>query len=67
MYMSSNIFDRVAKKASEKGISINALEIKAGVSRGSVYKWNSVSPTVKNLASVAEVLDCSVDELLKGD
>ena len=65
--MSSNIFDRVAQKASEKGISINTLEIQAGVSRGSVYKWNVVSPTVKNLASVAKVLGCTVDELLKGD
>lgn len=61
----TNIFDKISKKASEKGMSINSIEEKAGVSTGSVYKWNTVSPTVKNLAKVAEVLGCTVDELLK--
>ncbi len=63
--MSNNIFDNVARRAKEKGISINSLEIKAGVSVGSVYKWNDVSPTVRNLSKVAEVLECTVDELLE--
>lgn len=59
-----NIFDNIAKRASEKGISINSLEDKAGVARGSVYKWNTVSPTVRNISKVAEVLECSVDDLI---
>jgi len=42
----NNIFDKVSKKAVEKGISINLLESRAGVSTGSIYKWNTVSPTV---------------------
>lgn len=54
----------MSKKASEKGISINSLENKAGVSSGSIYKWNTVSPTIRNLSKVAEVLECSIDELL---
>ena len=62
-----NIFDRISKKAAEQGISINKLEKDAGVSIGSVYKWNSVSPTVRNLAKVAIVLNCSIDELLKDE
>lgn len=65
IYTASNIFDKVSKMAQEKGISINSLEKKAGVSVGSVYKWNTVSPTVKNLSKVAEVLECTLDELLK--
>lgn len=60
-----NIFDKVSKRASEKGMSINSLEKKAGISIGSVYKWNSVSPTIRNISKVAEVLECSIDELLK--
>lgn len=63
--MSSKIFDNVSRKASEKGISINSLEKQAGIAIGSVYKWNVVSPTVRNLSRVAEVLDCSVDELIE--
>ncbi len=61
------IFDRIEKKAKEKGISINALEKQAGISIGSTYKWNTVSPTIKNIAKVAEVLDCTIDELINGE
>lgn len=64
--MSINIFNNIYKKATEKNISINALEEKAGVSKGSIYKWDSVSPTIKNLSKVANVLECSVDDLIKG-
>ena len=62
--MSNNIFDNISKKAKEKGLSINALEQKAGLSIGSTYKWNTVSPSVKNLVKVAEVLACGVEELI---
>jgi repressor LexA len=62
---SENIFDKISKKASDRGISINSLEKKAGIATGSVYKWNTVSPTVRNLSKVAGVLDCTVDELLE--
>lgn len=58
------IFDKVVKRAQEKGISINMLESTAGVSSGSIYKWNTVSPTIRNLLKVASVLECSIDELL---
>lgn len=61
----NNIFDKVSKKAVEKGISINLLESRAGVSTGSVYKWNTVSPTVRSLSKVARVLGCTIDELLE--
>lgn len=60
----TKIFDRIEEKAKEKGISINALERQAGISIGSTYKWNKVSPTIKNIAKVAEVLDCTIDELI---
>lgn len=60
-----NIFDNVSKRATDKGIPINALEDKAGIARGSVYKWNTVSPTIRNISKVAEVLGCSVDDLIK--
>lgn len=59
-----NIFDKVSKRAAGKGISINSLEDKAGIAKGSVYKWNTVSPTIRNLSKVAKVLGCSVDDLI---
>lgn len=65
IYTTEYIFDKISKRASEKGISINSLEKQAGISIGSVYKWNTVSPTIRNLSKVAEVLECTIDELLK--
>ena len=62
---SKNIFDRINEKAKEKGISINSLEAQAGVATGSIYKWNIVSPTIKNLKRVAEVLGCGIEELVE--
>jgi repressor LexA len=55
----------VSKKASEKGLSINSLEDMAGVSTGSIYKWNKVSPTIRNLQKVANILECTIDELIE--
>lgn len=51
--------------AKEKGMSINQLEENAELSKGSTYKWNSVSPSVKNLKKVADVLGCSVNDLIE--
>lgn len=60
------IYNKICIIAKKKGISINRLEQEANVSTGSICKWgSSVSPTVKNIKKVADVLGCSVDELLK--
>lgn len=61
------VFDNIKKRAKRAGISINSLEKEAGVSIGSVYKWNAVSPTASSLLRVANVLGCTVDDLLKSD
>lgn len=58
------MFNRISEKAKEKGLSINQLEEKAGLSKGSTYKWNNVSPSVKNLKKVADVLECTVNDLI---
>lgn len=65
--MCCKIFDLILKKATEKSISINSLEKQAGLSTGSVYKWNSVSPTARSLKKVADVLGCTVDDLLSDE
>lgn len=37
------------------------------VSSGSICKWgNGVSPTVRNIKRVANILGCTVDDLLVG-
>ena len=60
-----NLYEVIYQISKEKGISINQIEERAGLSTGSIYKWNTVSPTVKNLKKVAEVLETTVDSLLE--
>ena len=47
------IYENVKKIADEKGISISALEKKAGLGNGVISGWKKSSPTVANLNSVA--------------
>ena len=59
------IYENVKKIADEKGISISALEKKAGLGNGVISGWKTSSPTVANLKSVADVLKVKVDKLLE--
>lgn len=59
------IYQNICIQAKKCGISINKLEEKANISTESICKWGkSVSPTVKNIKKVADILECTVDELL---
>lgn len=62
------IYENICIQAKKCGISINKLEEKANISTGSICKWGkSVSPTVKNIKKVADVLGCTVDSLITTD
>lgn len=61
------IYDNIREKAKKVGISINSIEKMANLGVGSLCKWNDVSPTVRNLKKVADILKCSVDALLEGE
>ena len=60
-------FDKVKSLAAEKGMSYNKLEMEAGLTRNSVYKWASSTPSVDKVAAVAKVLGVTIDELMKED
>lgn len=58
------IYDRIKEICKRKGVSVNYVEKKAGLSNGIISKWNLCSPTVENVQAVAKVLECTVDDLL---
>ena len=58
-------FDKVKSLAAEKGMSYNKLEMEAGLTRNSIYKWASSTPSVDKVAAVAKVLGVTIDELMK--
>lgn len=58
------IYDRIKEICKRNGVSIASIEKEAGLSNGSIGKWNESSPTVENLQAVAKTLGCTVDDLL---
>lgn len=59
------IYDKIKRLCKSKGISVSHLENEAKLSNGAISKWNTSSPTIDKLQSVARVLGITVDELLK--
>lgn len=58
------IYNKIKEICKQKGISVNSVEKKAGLSTGAISKWNVVSPTVDNLNSVAKILNVKIDKLI---
>lgn len=61
------IYDKIKQLCKEKHLSVSAVERLAGLGNGTISKWNSVSPAVVNVLKVADVLDCTMDELLQSE
>ena len=57
------LFDRIKTISKERGYSIAEVERKAGISANYMYQWKKRNPSPKALASVADVLNVSVDYL----
>lgn len=61
------IYDRVAQKAAEKGVSISALEKACGLGSKTISMWRVCSPRVCSLRKVADYLNVPIAELLEDD
>lgn len=60
----ATLYENVKAISAQRGISIAELERKADLSVGSICKWDVVSPSVKNLKKVTDVLGIGLDELV---
>lgn len=58
------IKERVAELAAAQGLTIAELERKAGISNGTIGKWNRQKPSIEKLQKVADYFDVSTDYLL---
>lgn len=58
------VYDNIKELCNKKGISIKDLEHDAGLGKGTIYKWQKVSPTVEKLQAVAERLGVKVQALI---
>ena len=57
--------DKIRALCESRGKLIGAVEADCGLSVGAISKWNTSSPTVKNLKRVADYFGVTVDELLQ--
>lgn len=58
-----NLYEKIKKLCSEKGISIAHLERETGISNGQIKRWAKSSPSVENLKKVAKYFDVSLEFL----
>jgi lambda repressor-like predicted transcriptional regulator len=58
------VYDNIKAICDKKGISIKKLEQEAELGSGTIYKWQTVSPTLENLKIVADKLGVKVSKLI---
>ena len=58
------IYDKVKSVAEEKGFTIASLEREAGLSNGTIGKWQDSVPNVDSILKVARILKVSVETLI---
>lgn len=61
------VYENVKTEADKKGMSLNELEKTANLSKGTISKWKTASPTIKSLLAVSNVLEVSIEDLTKGE
>jgi transcriptional regulator with XRE-family HTH domain len=58
-------FETINKLADARGISIKALEEKAGLGNGTIGKWKTMKPNLGSLDKVAKCLGVSVAYIVR--
>ena len=61
------MLERIRAKCKERGMSVRQLEIAAGLAINTVCRWDENIPAVDKVKRVADVIGCTVDELLEDD
>lgn len=59
------IFEKIKQLADAKDMSIRSIEAEAGLANGTIAKWRECEPGAQNLNRVAQVLNVTLDELVR--
>ena len=59
------LLEKIEKLCSEKGITLNRVEVLCGFSHGSIRKWKDHPPSVYRVKSVCDVLGIKLDDLFE--
>lgn len=58
------LYEKIEKLCREGGLSIASLERECGLANATIKGWKKCSPTVANLAKVADRLNVTIDYLV---
>lgn len=59
------MYAKVKKLAQLKKLSISELQRRAGLNKDAIRRWDTNSPSVDSVKKVADILDTTVDELIR--
>lgn len=57
------LYEKIKSIAKKKNIPIRKLEMDAGISQGSICKWDDVKPSFDKVVKVAKLLGIDIKEL----
>lgn len=61
------LYQNIRKIAKQRGFSVRRIELRTGLTLGSIYNWDKKIPSVDKVAKVAKYLGVSIEELLKDE
>lgn len=62
-----NIYQNVKVRANVLNLPICEIEKRAKIANGTIGGWRTGKPYAETLQKVAKVLDCTIEDLLKGE
>ena len=63
--MANLIYERIIKLIEEQRLTKAKVETGAGLGNGTIESWKDGNPTISKLEAVANVLGCTVEDLVK--
>ena len=58
------VYNQIYERCRKRGIGIYELERMANIGGHTIYRWKTVMPAADKLKRVADVLGCTMEELL---
>lgn len=62
-----SVYSAVKKRANVLNLPICEIEKRAKISNGTIGGWRTGKPYAETLQKVAKVLECTIEDLLKGE
>ena len=59
------LLENIKQACKDKNIAVCELEKQAGLGENSIFTWNKVNPSADKVKRVADVLETTMDDLMK--